>query len=94
MKKIASGVVAIVLAIAAFAFTDAGKAPKTSLYWFQLNSSGSAIDVTARPQLMSEDPYNCQGTSAFCAGGYSSYVDNHDGTFSASGSRIQTDKKP
>jgi hypothetical protein len=94
MKKISTALLAVILAIVSFAFTDM-KSPKTSYYWFQLNpTTGNPINATSQPQLLSSDPLGCSAGTKYCGGGYNGFVDNGDGTYSPTGTRQVTDKKP
>jgi hypothetical protein len=93
MKKISIGLMTIVLALSAVAFTNA-KSPKTNHYWFQLDPvTGAVISATSLPQL-GPDPSNCSIGTHYCAAAYDAFIDNHDGTYSPSGARVKTDMKP
>ena len=95
MKKISVGLFAAILAVVAFAFTGIDKSPKTSYYWFKLDpTTGNVIDATSQPQLLASDPLGCSVGSHFCGGAYNGFIDNHNGTYSPSGLRQQTDMKP
>ncbi len=95
MKNYLTGLMAVIIAIGAFAFTAVPKeSAKTNYYWFELKAvSGNPKDAVGLPPLQASDPFTCPGGTAYCAGAYSGYIDNHNGTYSASGSRIITDMK-
>ena len=60
MKRITSGIIALVVAVAAFAFTKAVKSSSlTSYYWFQVRTDGTVIDATSIPPFQSSDPFGC-----------------------------------
>lgn len=92
-KKIMLPIIALLLGItSAFAF-KAGSARQDLYYWFPLDpSSGTPQSVTTLIH-QSTDPSGCTTGVKYCEGGYNTYVDNGDGTYSASGTRIVTDKK-
>lgn len=96
MKKYLSGLVAVIIAFAAFSFTNVkNEALKTNYYWFSLNgTTGAPKSSAVLPPFQSTDPNLCGVGSKYCSGAYNSYVDNGDGTYSAGGARQITDMKP
>lgn len=58
----------------AVAYTHADKAPKTALYWFQLDVAGNQIEQTTVPVATQASPYGCAGSGPYyCERGYSQY---------------------
>ena len=76
MKKYLVGVIAVVFALSASAFTRAYNtySPKqTTYYWFQSNAAGTSISQPARSDTPSaSDPSGCNLGSDFCSLGYQS----------------------
>lgn len=78
--KISGSLAALVLAIAASAFTTAGTAPETTMYWFPTNASG-----TIQSQTIDADDHlvqPCAGDQEYCAVGFTEQqvTDNGNGT--------------
>jgi len=98
MKTFKTGILAVIVAIGALAFTNNkfdSNAKTTSFYWFPLDAAtGNPQTVNSQPMFLSTDPYSCPGGSKYCGGGYNGFIDNHNGTYSASGNRVVTEKKP
>lgn len=78
-------------AVMAFSFNTTN-AKQDQYYWFPLNANGTPQTVT-NLVFQTNDPSGCKLGSQYCEGGYSSYIDNGDGTYSASGTRQITDMK-
>jgi hypothetical protein len=98
LKKIFPLIAVVLGVIAVFAFKPSDKTSSNKLdayYWFELNANnGSPKKATVQPVLLSADPNSCPtGTTHFCSGGYTNFIDNHDGTYSADGARAITDMK-
>ena len=94
MKKFASGLVAIVLAIAAFAFTKPSTVKFDDPYWFTTDDAGNVNNSMGVPPQQSTDPFGCNGTVKFCSRAYSSYSLISPGVYGPSGSLLITHKKP
>lgn len=94
MKKAIYGLAAIVIAVAAFAFTNVEK--RVNYYWFPLNeTSGAAQTLSSLPTYQASDPTGCNDVNKYCEGGFTSYSYNSQtGIYSAVGSPSITDFKP
>ncbi len=78
--------------VMAFSF-NATNAKQDQYYWFPLDpSSGVPQNVTTLVQQPT-DPSGCTTGLKYCEGGYTSFINNGDGTYSASGTRVITDQK-
>jgi hypothetical protein len=95
MKRIASGIIALVVAVAAFAFTKADKeSPLTSFYWFQTDINGTVIDATSVPPFQASDPFGCSTGLKGCSKAYDSYHQLSPNDYAPAGTLRVTDKKP
>jgi hypothetical protein len=95
MKRIASGIIAVVVAVAAFAFTKADKkSPLTSFYWFQTQNNGTVIDATSVPPFQSTDPFGCTSGVNGCSKAYDSYHQLGPNDYAPAGTLEATHKKP
>ena len=95
MKKIGIGLTAIVLAVSAFAFSNADKEPKfVSYYWFQTLSDGTVINATAVPPFQATDPNDCHVGNIGCSKAYSSYQQLGPNNYAPAGTLEATHKKP
>jgi hypothetical protein len=74
MKKIGIGLMAVVLAISAFAFTKADSKSKfVNHYWFQTQDDGTVINATSVPPFQATDPNGCLNNGTGCSKAYNSY---------------------
>ena len=95
MKRIASGIVAVIVAVAAFAFTKADKKSSlTSFYWFKTDINGIVIDATSVPPFQATDPFGCSSGLKGCSKAYDSYQQLGLNDYAPAGTLRQTDKKP
>lgn len=78
--RISLSLVALVLAFAASAFTTAGNAPETTMYWFPTDASGNILSQTIDAGDHLVKP--CDGSLQFCAVGFTEQqvTDNGNGT--------------
>ena len=74
MKKLSIGLMAIVLAIGAAAFTAPGNDAFTDYYWFQTQADGTVINATSVPPLQSTDAFGCSLNGVGCSKAYDSYT--------------------
>lgn len=95
MKKIRIGLLAVILAIGAFAFTNAAsvKDARTSYYWFQTMDDGTVINATAVPPFQATDPNSCPGGAKGCSKAYTSYQQLAPNNYGPSGTLQVTHKK-
>lgn len=78
--------------VMAFSFNTTN-AKQDQYYWFPLDPSSGVPQNVTQLIYQAGDPTGCLNGSAYCEGGYTSFIDNGNGTYTASGSRVITDKK-
>jgi hypothetical protein len=91
MKRYISKSIAVIIAVACFAFTNAHK-KDTLYYWFPLNATTGAPQSVTMLVHQANDPENCDLTkplNPYCEGAYTSFAGT--GPFTAAGSNIQND---
>ncbi|QEC67921.1 hypothetical protein FRZ67_11645 [Panacibacter ginsenosidivorans] len=94
MKKIATGFAAIIMAVAAFAFTKPSNVKFADPYWFTTDDNGNVNNSMGVPPQQSSDPFGCSGTVKGCSKAYTSYVLISPGVYGPSGTLTITHKKP
>lgn len=92
MKKLKSGVFAIMLAIAAFAFTAFTTNNKKFVdpYWYHTQNNGTVIIPSSAPPQSAADPFGCTGTTYGCSKAFTSY---NPVTFAPAGTLVAENKK-
>jgi hypothetical protein len=86
MKKIGIGLVAVVLAISAFAFGKADKDTKfVDYYWFQTQDDGTVINATAIPPFQATDHNGCSINGVGCSKAYTGYQQLGPSNYAPSG---------
>jgi len=81
MKKLPYGLLAILLAVGAMAFTKANTqhAARTSYYWFETDAVGNVIDPSTEPPLSASDPFDCGNlTTIGCSKAFDSFQQSGD----------------
>jgi hypothetical protein len=74
MKKYFAGILAVVLALSATAFTTDHSKGNALLYWYHTMDNGTVIVSGAPLASTSADPFNCGGgPTKVCSKGFSSY---------------------
>lgn len=73
MKKLSLGLLAVVLAIGAAAFTAPKNDAFTNYYWFQTQSDGTVINATSVPPLQATDAFGCSVNGIGCSKAFDSY---------------------
>jgi len=94
MKRYLSGILAIILAVSASAFTNIKSSKNTDYYWFPLDPSTGAPQSVSQLLHQPNDPQGCSSTlitHPYCEGGYNSF--SGTGPYTANGSRVITDFK-
>lgn len=92
MKKYLSGLLAVILAVSASAFTKIETNKKTSYYWFPLNATTGAPQSVSSLVFQAGDPQNCdlsKPLNPYCEGAYTSF--SGSGPYTAAGTNIQKD---
>ena len=74
MKKLSMGLLAVVLAIGAAAFTPSANDAFTNYYWFQTQSDGTVINASTVPPLQATDAFGCSVNGTGCSKAYDSYI--------------------
>ncbi|CAN5415693.1 hypothetical protein BH10BAC2_BH10BAC2_18060 [soil metagenome] len=74
MKKLSLGLLAVVLAVGAAAFTVPDKDVFTNYYWFQTQGDGTVINATSVPPFQAGDPNGCSLNGNGCSKAYDSYT--------------------
>ncbi|TAM97042.1 MAG: hypothetical protein EPN39_12195 [Chitinophagaceae bacterium] len=78
--------------VMAFSFNTTN-AKQNQYYWFPLDVTTGNPQTVTTLVYQSTGPFGCTIGSHYCDGGYSAYIDNGDGTYSASGTREITEMK-
>lgn len=95
MKKIISGLIAVVFAIGAFAFTYKDKeANFANPYWFKTQADGTVINSNGVPPQQASDPFGCTSGTNGCSKSYTSYTLVSPGVYGPAGTLQNTDMKP
>ena len=94
MKRITSGIIAVIIAVTAFAFTKADKESRTSYYWFKTQNNGTVIDATSVPPFQASDPFGCSSGPNGCSKAFDSYQQLGPNDYAPAGTLRVTDKKP
>lgn len=78
--------------VMAFSFNTTN-AKQDQYYWFPLDATTGNPQTVTTLVHQASDPTGCTTGLNYCEGGYTGFIDNGNGTYSASGSRAITDKK-
>lgn len=90
MKKLNLGLLAVVLAVAASAFTVPASKETTQqeLYWFDPGSTTQSKTTVDFATESDEETFVCPGNLDPCKDGYGSVTDLGNGNYQANGPRI------
>lgn len=89
MKKYSFGLLAVILAIFASAFTmqPTEKTTASDMYWFDPGETVQSISTVDVATLQDEESNVCFGTGNPCKDGYTSVTDLGNGFYQANGTR-------
>jgi len=93
MKKLSIGLMTLVLAVGAAAFTVPKEDSFTNYYWFQTLGDGTVINATSVPPLQATDPFGCTVNGIGCSKAYDGYTIVGPNNYAPSGT-LRVSHKP